>query len=157
MSWFALGALALAALPAMAQKTVLFEQGAKTYQARCALCHHANGGGQAGLAPPLTSYPARYASSQQGRRQLAMTVLYGMYGEIAVEGKKYNFKMPIFADADDAVLAEVLNHLVFDLAKAPDAVKPLSALEISAERKQTVSGDAVRTHRATVLQELGLP
>ena len=79
-----------------------YADGAATFQANCAVCHGAKGAGQPSLAPPLTSYPARFASIAEGRRQLAMTVLNGMFGGIDVETKHYDFKMPDFAPLDDA-------------------------------------------------------
>ena len=65
---------------------------AATFQANCAVCHGAKGLGQPSLAPPLTSYPARYASIAEGRRQLAMTVLNGMFGGIDVDVETLRFQ-----------------------------------------------------------------
>jgi mono/diheme cytochrome c family protein len=133
-----------------------YADGAATFQANCAVCHGAKGLGQPSLAPPLTSYPARYASLAEGRRQLAMTVLNGMFGGIDVESKHYDFKMPDFSQLDDAALAAVLNFVVFDLAGAADATKPLAPEEIAAERAHPQEGAAVREHRTQVLTALGL-
>jgi mono/diheme cytochrome c family protein len=133
-----------------------YADGAATFQANCAVCHGAKGAGQPSLAPPLTSYPARFASISEGRRQLAMTVLNGMFGGIDVESKHYDFKMPDFAALDDAALAGVLNFVVFDFASAPDETKPLAPEEIAAERGHPLEGAAVREHRAKVLTALGL-
>jgi mono/diheme cytochrome c family protein len=130
--------------------------GAATFQANCAVCHGAKGSGQPSLAPPLTSYPARYASIAEGRRQLAMTVLNGMFGGIDVEGKHYDFKMPEFTQIDDAALAAVLNFVVFDIGGASDQTKPLAPEDIAAERSHPIEGAAVREHRAAVLAALGL-
>jgi hypothetical protein len=116
----------------------------------------AKGLGQPSLAPPLTTYPGRYASIAEGRRQLAMTVLNGMFGGIEVDKKHYDFKMPDFTALDDAALATVLNFVVFDLDGAPSDIKPLTAGEIAAERAHPLEGAAVREHRATVLSALGL-
>jgi hypothetical protein len=96
------------------------------------------------------SYPARYATSLDGRRQLALTVLYGMVGDITVDDKHYNFQMPDFARLDDVTLAATLNFVVFDLGHAPPEVKPLTAEEIAAERAQALDGTAVRAHRKSV-------
>jgi mono/diheme cytochrome c family protein len=128
-----------------------FPEGATNFQQNCAVCHGAAGGGLPSLAPPLTSYPAHYAASPEGRRQLAMTVLYGLFGEIAVEDKRFDFKMPDFARLDDATLAATLNFVVFDLAHAPATVTSLSAADIAAERAHPVDGAAVREHRKTVV------
>ncbi len=132
------------------------DHGAALFAAHCAVCHGPAGAGTPGLAPPLTSYPARYAQNRDGRRQLAMTVLYGMFGEVSVDGKHFNFKMPTFAQLDDASLANVLNYVVFQLAKAPSDTRPLSPADIAAERSQSQDGQAVRRHRSAVLAELGL-
>src|SRR5262249_32450261 len=127
-----------------------YPDGATSFQANCAVCHGPAGAGVPSLAPPLTSYPARYAGSAEGRRQLAMTVLYGMFGEITVEDKRYDFKMPDFARLDDATLAATLNYVVFDLGHAPAGVAPLTAAELAAERAQPLDGAGVRAHRKSV-------
>jgi mono/diheme cytochrome c family protein len=130
--------------------------GATAFQANCAVCHGRDGAGTPSLAPPLSSYPARYAASPEGRRQLAITVLYGMFGEVVVDQKHYNFKMPDFTRLDDSALAAVLNFVIFDLAHAPESTQPLTSEEIAAERRQPMDGAAVRERRVSVLAALGL-
>jgi mono/diheme cytochrome c family protein len=127
-----------------------YPAGFGSFQANCAVCHGPAGAGLPGLAPPLLSYPARYAASAEGRRQLALTVLYGMVGDITVDDKHYNFQMPEFARLDDATLAATLNFVVFDLGHAPADLKPLTTGEIAAERAHAVDGAAVREHRKSV-------
>lgn len=136
--------------------TSAYPAGEATFQANCAVCHGPKGAGQPSLAPPLTTYPARYASIAEGRRQLAMTVLYGMFGGIDVEQKHFDFKMPEFAHFDDGTLAAVLNFVVFDLAHAPKDTKALTAAEVASERGAPKDGAAVREHRASVVAALGL-
>jgi mono/diheme cytochrome c family protein len=157
---FAATALAAAAsLPRFAAADpapVRYPAGATTFQANCAVCHGAKGAGTPSLAPPVTSYPARYAANDEGRKQLAMTVLNGMFGGIDVEQKHFDFKMPDFMHLDDATLATVLNFVVFDLDHAADEVKPITAEEIAAERAHPVDGAAVREHRTKLLATLGL-
>jgi mono/diheme cytochrome c family protein len=144
----------LAAGAARAADAPRFADGAATFQANCAVCHRANGAGTPGLAPPLTEYPARFAALAEGRRQLAMTVLYGMFGDIVVGERHYNFKMPEFTQIDDSTLAAALNFVVFDLAHAPESTAALTPADIAAERKQAVDGSAVREHRAAVVAAL---
>lgn len=127
-----------------------FPQGAASFQTNCAVCHGTTGAGLPSLAPPLLSYPARYAASAEGRRQLAITVLYGMYGDVVVEGKHYAFRMPDFAQLEDATLAALVNFVVFDLAHAPASVAPLTSAEIAAERAHPLDAAAVREHRKSV-------
>lgn len=131
---------------------VRYPDGAVVFQGNCAVCHRTNGAGQAGLAPPLLRYPARYVESAEGRRQLVLTILYGMFGEIAVEDHHFNFKMPEFSRLDDVTIAATVNYVVFDLARAPATAEPLRPEEITRERALGLGGDAVRRHRAQVLE-----
>jgi len=126
------------------------------FQANCAVCHGPKGAGQPSLAPSLTSYPARYASSDAGRTQLAMTVLNGMFGSIEVEHQHFDFQMPGFMQLDDATLAAVLNFIVFDLGHAAENVKPIATQEIAAERAHPIDPATVREHRTKLLAALGL-
>ena len=106
--------LAIAVLPGLAAADpapVRYPAGATAFQANCAVCHGAKGAGTPSLAPPVTSYPARYAANDDGRKQLAMTVLNGMFGGIEVEKTHFDFKMPEFIQLDDATLAAVLNFV----------------------------------------------
>ena len=135
---------------------VRYPAGAAAFQANCSVCHGVKGAGTPSLAPPITSYPARYAANPDGRKQLAMTVLNGMFGGIDVEQKHFDFKMPEFTQLDDATLAAVLNFVVFDLDNASDNTKPLTAEEVAAERAHPVDGAAVREHRTKLLSALGL-
>jgi mono/diheme cytochrome c family protein len=146
-----LTAIALACVSAAgAAETPAYPQGAATFQANCALCHGPAGAGIPALAPPLSSYPARYAASAEGRRQLAITLLYGMFGDITVGQSHFNSQMPDFARLDDATLAATLNFVVFDLAHAPTEVKPLTPEEIAAERAHPLDAAAVHEHRKSL-------
>jgi mono/diheme cytochrome c family protein len=131
-----------------------YPDGAATFQANCAVCHRANGAGTPGLAPPVTQYPPRFVATVEGRRQLALTVLFGMFGDIVVAERHYNFKMPDFARFDDATLAAALNFVVFDLGHAPADAAPLTAAEIGAERPRALDGSAVLAHRGEVVARL---
>jgi mono/diheme cytochrome c family protein len=127
-----------------------YAEGAATFQANCAVCHRATGAGNPGLAPPVIADAPHFAETAEGRRQLAMTVLYGMYGEITVAERRYNFKMPEFSRFDDAQLADVLNYVIFDLGHADAALNPMTPNDLARERANAVDGAAVRAHRATV-------
>ena len=150
----AAGCLAIGLAPVVpvagaADKTA-YPEGATAFQANCALCHGPAGAGVPALAPPITSNPARFAASAEGRRQLAMTVLFGMFGEISVGEVRFNSQMPDFARLDDATLAATLNFVVFDLAHAGAEVRPLTTGEIAAERSHALDGAAVREHRKSL-------
>jgi mono/diheme cytochrome c family protein len=141
---------------AFAQQSVHYPAGKSMFDAQCAVCHQAGGKGQDGLAPPLTDYPGKYAGTAAGRQQLTATVMHGMFGEIKVNDKTFNFKMPSFASASDEDLAQVLNYIVFDLNAKHGNVKPFIASDIKAARAQPMDGSAVHAQRAVVTKSLGL-
>ncbi|UVE68965.1 cytochrome c [Burkholderia pyrrocinia] len=139
-----------------AQQAVHYPAGKSLFDAQCAVCHQAGGKGQDGLAPPLTEYPGKYAAADAGRAQLVATLLHGMFGEIKVHDKSYNFKMPSFASASDDDIAHVLNYVVIDLDARQGNAKPFTAAEIRAARAKEMDGTAVHAQRAVVVKELGL-
>ncbi|SFI13300.1 c-type cytochrome [Paraburkholderia megapolitana] len=131
--------------------------GKTIFAARCAVCHQADGRGMDGLAPPLTDYPARYVTVAPGRKQLIQTVLNGMYGDVAVGAKHYNFRMPSFASLSDSDIANVLNYVAFDLAaKKGSKALPLRPEDVHALRAEALDGEQVRQRRNAFLPSLGL-
>ena len=150
----AIAAAALAVPATRAADGPRFADGAATFQANCAVCHRANGAGTPGLAPPVTEFPPRFVATAEGRRQLALTVLFGMFGDIVVGERHYNFKMPEFTRFDDATLAAVLNYVVFDLGHAPADAAPLTAAELAAGRPRALDGSAVHEHRVEIVAKL---
>ena len=154
LRWVAAATLGAVAGAALADGEPRFADGAAAFQANCAVCHRANGAGTPGLAPPLTEYPPRFVATAEGRRQLALTVLYGMYGDIVVGERHYNFKMPEFTRLADATLAATLNYVVFDLGHASADLAPLAAADLAAERAHALDGSAVRDHRGEVVARL---
>ncbi|MGS0894571.1 c-type cytochrome [Burkholderia stagnalis] len=151
-------AIAAFALPgaAGAQQAAHYPAGKTVFDTQCVVCHQAGGKGQDGLAPPLTEYPGRYATAEPGRAQLVATLLHGMFGEIEVHDKSYNFKMPSFASASDDDIAQVLNYVVFDLNARHGDAKPFTAADIRAARVKEMDGAAVHAQRAIVTKGLGL-
>ncbi|MDS0792437.1 cytochrome c [Burkholderia pseudomultivorans] len=141
---------------AVAQQVAHYPAGKTVFDAQCAVCHQAGGKGQDGLAPPLTEYPGKYATVEQGRAQLVATLLHGMFGEIQVHDKHYNFKMPSFASASDDDIASVLNYVVFDLNAQHGDAKPFTPADIRAARAKEMDGTAVHAQRAIVTKGLGL-
>jgi mono/diheme cytochrome c family protein len=154
LGWAGLVLGAALAGAALADGGPRFADGAAVFQANCAVCHRANGAGTPGLAPPVTDYPAHFIAVPEGRRQLALTVLFGMFGDIVIGERHYNFKMPDFGRLDDATLAAALNFVAFDLGHAPADAAPLAAAELAAERARALDGSAVLAHRAEVVAKL---
>ncbi|QYY33530.1 cytochrome c (plasmid) [Cupriavidus pinatubonensis] len=133
------------------------DAGKTIFAKNCAVCHQASGQGQDGLAPALTAYPARYASTEGGRALLANIALYGLLGAIQNGGKQYNGSMPSFRTMSDEELAGVLSYIALDLSGGKAAgSQPISADEVKARRAQNLTPTEVRHLREQVLKDAGL-
>jgi len=100
-------AAAVPAAGAPAGEAQLRALGAQVYGANCLRCHGADGGGTAGLYPPLKGSP-RVVSADFAAH--VRVVLHGLEGE-DIGGAKYAGKMPPFADLlSDEEIAAVVAH-----------------------------------------------
>ena len=102
--------------------------------ARCAACHTKTGAGVPGAFPPLGPDVRTMATSEAGRRYLALVVTRGISGPIKVAGKLYAGVMPAQGGLDDASVAAVLNHVGTTIVKTGPDFKPFTAAEITALR-----------------------
>jgi mono/diheme cytochrome c family protein len=79
--------------------------GRTQFESYCAACHHIDGQGVAGEAPPLTG--SSWVTGPE--RRLIRILLHGVRGPIEVAGKTYNREMPgfgqVMTDAEIASLA----------------------------------------------------
>lgn len=74
------------------------------YASRCAACHQADGGGLAGVFPPLAG--SEWVNGKA--TTLGAILLHGVNGTLTVSGKTYNGSMPAFKDQlNDAEIAAV--------------------------------------------------
>jgi mono/diheme cytochrome c family protein len=101
---------------------------------RCAACHTRTGAGVPGVFPPLGEDFRVLASSDAGRRYLALVVTRGVSGPIKVGGKPFAGVMPAQATLDDASVAAVLNHVGTEIAKTGPAFKPFAEGEVATIR-----------------------
>ncbi len=125
--------------------------GAAVYQTSCASCHGANGEGVPGAFPPLAQHAADLAAAD--RDYLTATLLYGLNGEIVVDGTSYNGVMPAWPQLSDAEIAAVLNHTTAgwdEDGALPDDFAPYAADEIASARGQGLSSSDVRELRPDV-------
>jgi mono/diheme cytochrome c family protein/glucose/arabinose dehydrogenase len=86
------------------------ERGAAVYQSVCGLCHQPTGYGVPNVAPPLAE--SSWVTGEPER--LIRIALHGLYGEIEVNGQKWNLAMPgqgMNPLLDDAKLADVLSYI----------------------------------------------
>lgn len=127
--------------------------GATAY-AVCASCHQPNGEGIPGAFPPLAGHAPELYAADPGFPVLVL--LYGLMGQIEVEGQTYNGLMPSHAHLADAELAAILNHVMTAFGNQellPDTWEPYQAADFTERRGQELSFADVHALRS----ELGLP
>lgn len=87
--------------------------------ANCITCHMDQGEGIAGVYPPLAKSDYLMADKKRSIQQ----VLYGVSGEIKVNGKVYNQEMTGFSLTDQEA-SDVLNYVRNSFGNKGDAVMP---------------------------------
>lgn len=98
--------LAFAGSSAIAQDKA---KGEKTYKAYCQTCHQANGQGTPGVYPPLAK--SDYLTSQS-KEKVIQSVVFGLSGEITVNGKKFNGVMnPLPSNYTEKDVADVVTYV----------------------------------------------
>jgi mono/diheme cytochrome c family protein len=83
--------------------------GAQVYGSRCVSCHGPEGKGGKGV-PPLAGSDW-VAGAQAGPARQARIVLYGVQGEITVNGEKFKDNMPSWVQLRDWELASALTYV----------------------------------------------
>ena len=146
---FSAGAFALLTLAASG--SLQAADGAKLYEANCAVCHQPDGNGSEGLAPSLVDVLAKRAQSAVGREYLAQVLVSGMVGTITSRGVKYNGNMPAATLSDEELVA-VMGHVLTTFNKVS---QPMPAELFSAARAKASTPSAVRQQRERVLAEVG--
>jgi len=135
------------------------DQGRSVYNANCASCHGPQGAGVPGAFPPLAGHVLDLFNPDGGRTFLIDVMLYGLVGEIEVDGASYNGVMPGWQHLDDDAIAAVLNHVVtaWDNLDALDEDAVLFApSDVAAERGKDLAPSDVLGLRVAVLGgELG--
>jgi mono/diheme cytochrome c family protein len=109
------------------------ERGAAVYQSVCGLCHQPTGYGVPNVAPPLAE--SSWVTGEPER--LIRIALHGLYGEIEVNGQKWNLAMPgqgMNPLLDDAKLADVLSYIRNAWG---NEAEPIAVAQIAAVREQT--------------------
>ena len=109
------------------------ERGAAVYQTVCGLCHQPTGYGIPNVAPPLAE--SEWATGEPER--IIRIALHGLYGEIEVNGQKWNLAMPGQGEnpmLDDSKLADVLSYVRNAWGNEASAI---DASQVAAVRAQT--------------------
>lgn len=94
-------------------------RGNDVYVAYCVSCHMDEGQGIENIYPPLAKADYLMADKNRAVRQ----VLYGMTGEIVVNGKKYNAEMTGF-DLTDQEVSDVVNFIRNSWDNKGEAIRP---------------------------------
>lgn len=145
--WTLLAVLVLSL--ALAGPALAKADGAAVYQ-RCFACHQSNGGGIAGVFPPLAGHAGKLVAA---RRSFPIkVVLFGLKGEIEIEGKKYNGVMPALGDQlKDEEIAAVLNYVLSSWGNRkllPKGHKEITPAEVKAVRGEKLTSEQVHAERA---------
>jgi mono/diheme cytochrome c family protein len=145
-------ALLVATLPALAQTSAgSADAGSSVYATNCAACHQAGGTGMADAFPPLAGHFPDLLKRADGRTYVGKVLLFGLEGEISVNGKNYAGAMPAWQTLSDSDIANVLNYVsnAWDNGKSlPAGFKPFTADEIKALRTPELTSAAVYALRS---------
>jgi mono/diheme cytochrome c family protein/heme/copper-type cytochrome/quinol oxidase subunit 4 len=142
------------ALLAQAETSVGFDRelGAQVYAANCAACHQASGAGIPSVFPPLAGHAADLYRAEGGRTYLIDVLLYGLQGQITVDGTNYAGAMPGWRQLGDEQIAAVVNHIVvgFEGVVEPDGFEPIQPAEVAAQRGETLTPAQVLERRSAL-------
>lgn len=83
------------------------DYGSELYSKHCSNCHGIEGQGLQDLYPPLKGSDYLVANQDE----LACLILYGIEGEIEVNGKKFNQKMPSTPNLSEVDLTNIINYI----------------------------------------------
>ena len=146
-------AMALAQSPA-ATKPAMADPGARVYAANCVACHQDNGQGVVGVFPPLVGHVPGLLARAGGRDYLLRVLLFGLMGEISINGQNYSGAMPPWVSLGDSDVAAVLNYAATaweNKTRLPADFKPFQAAEIAAVRSEKLASSAVLALRRKLI------
>jgi mono/diheme cytochrome c family protein len=145
-------ALLVATLPARAQTVAgSADAGSRIYAANCAACHQAGGTGVAAAFPPLAGHVPDLLKPADGRTYVGKVLLFGLEGEISVNGNNFAGPMPAWQTLSDKDIADVLNYVsnAWNNGKSlAPGFKPFTADEIKALRTPELTSAAVYALRS---------
>jgi len=119
--------------------------GATVYASACTVCHGPDGKGTSEAFPPVAGHAAELAAAD--RSYLPLVVLYGLSGEIDVNGKSFNGVMPPWSHLSNEAIAAVLNLITGWNPSNVSKPEPFTASEIEASRGLGLTGPQVRERR----------
>jgi nitrite reductase (NO-forming) len=103
------------------------KNGKEVYIQYCQNCHMENGEGLEGVYPPVAK--TKYVKNTN---KIIDVILYGQFGKVKVNGKKYNTDMPAQDYLTDEQIADVLTYIRSNMGNKYPAVTPE---QVKARRK----------------------
>ena len=144
--------LLAAAFPAQAQTGAgSGEAGSRVYAANCVACHQAAGTGVPAAFPPLAAHVPELLKRADGRTYVEKVLLFGLEGEINVNGNAFAGAMPAWSALSDNDIADVLNYVsnAWDNGKSlPSGFRPFTSDEIKALRAPELTSAQVYALRS---------
>ncbi len=95
------------------------ERGKEIYLRNCVSCHMDQGEGLEGIFPPLASSDYLLADKKRAIKQS----LYGVSGEMTVNGKQYNGEMNGF-DITDEEMSDLMNYIFNSFGNTGGVITP---------------------------------
>lgn len=127
--------------------------GEGVFNLSCATCHQPTGTGVPGAFPPLAGHAPELALAEGGRDYLINVVLYGLQGEIQVDGQTYNGVMAPWGQLSDDEIASTLNYVLRSWENAeltPQEFPAFTPDEVAAQRDAGLSSAQVHELRQTL-------
>ncbi|MDX1507692.1 MAG: cytochrome D1 domain-containing protein [Woeseiaceae bacterium] len=123
---------------AAAGKDALMARGQQVYLQNCAACHQPDGTGLKGAFPPL----ANSDFLARDRKEVLSAALFGLSGEITVNGVTYNGVMPSLGHLPDEDLAAALTYVLNSWGNdyAAVSVEEVSALRVELGQQDRAAG-----------------
>lgn len=101
------------------------ERGKEIYLRNCVSCHMDQGEGLEGIFPPLAKSDYMLADKKRAIKQ----TLYGISGEMTVNGVKYNGEMNGF-DISDEEMSDLMNYIFNSFGNKGGVITPEDVKEV---------------------------
>jgi nitrite reductase (NO-forming) / hydroxylamine reductase len=124
--------------------------GKKVFDSICAACHQADGKGLPGAFPPLAG--SDYLLGNPDRA--AHVVVFGLTGEVEVNGIKYNSVMPAMTQLSDKEIADALTFAMNSWGNKGGAVSATTVAAARAKAEVTPKKASSPTQHPTTVAEL---
>jgi nitrite reductase (NO-forming)/hydroxylamine reductase len=127
--------------------------GEQVYETYCQACHQANGEGLPDAFPPL----ARSDYLLEDPQRAILAVLFGVSGEVTVNGKKFNAVMPHLNYLSDQQIADAVTYVLNSWGNDNGAIAPEQVAGMRAAAKAAQEGGLHPGQTETGMAYAGAP